>query len=134
MKGQIMRKPRYLLIDDDTCFGKVIQRQARVMGANVFHIPSISKVKNFGQLHSYDAVLVDYDLADMTGFEVAEFLNKHLRGTPIVMVSSTNRPYQDRRAKLSNIAGFVSKWSNSYQFVLNISDVLQRRPGITLSK
>jgi len=106
MKNNTQKSPSYLLIDDDTNFGKIVQKYAKTVGVNVTCVKSIKNLKNLDSIRAFDAVLLDYDLEDMTGFEVAEYLDVHLKNKPVVMVSSTNRPYQDRLANLSNIAGW----------------------------
>ena len=125
--------PRYLLIDDDESFQKIVERAASEMNISVRSVSSIKEIPDLKLLALFDAIFLDYDLDDGTGFEVAELLKKEAEGKPIVMVSSTNRPYQDKLGALPNIIGFVSKWAKPRDFMLNALGVVENRPGIKVA-
>lgn len=125
----------FLLVDDDQAFGLIVEKEARNMQLDFQSVDSLKKLKSIKKnLGKFDAFFVDYDLEDSTGFEVAEFLEKNSQEKPIIMVSSTNRPFQDKLGELSNIAGFVSKWTESRVFVEKSLEVFQTRPGIKIEK
>ena len=90
----------FLLVDDDQAFGLIVEKEARNMQLDFQSVDSLKKLKSIKKnLGKFDAFFVDYDLEDSTGFEVAEFLEKNSQEKPIIMVSSTNRPFQFRQAE-----------------------------------
>lgn len=130
MSQKPQNAPKFLLIDDDKGFRATVCRTAENAGIAFHAVASLSELKNLKTVDSFDAVFVDYDLDDMTGFQVAEFLNATLKGKPVVLVSSTNRPYQDKLSQLPNLVGFVSKWANPHEFLTKAMQVLRDRPKI----
>ncbi len=109
--------PHFLLIDDDQGFAEIIQQAARGAGLRIESVASLEEVGKVAALDAYDAVLVDYDLEKGTGIQVAEFLLATRSRLPVILISSTNRPIQDARAKLPNVVGFVSKWRSPREFI-----------------
>ncbi len=113
----------FLLIDDDIAFAKIIQKTAKRFNIAISHAASLDELRNNRTLKGFDAVLLDYDLEETTGFAVAEILNTTAKDKPIIMVSSTNRPNQDRLNGLPNIIGFVSKWGAGHDFLSKTAEL-----------
>jgi CheY-like chemotaxis protein len=101
---------KVLVIDDDKLFGKLVSTYGIQIGHKIDAVQSINEVQNLQNLASYELLLVDYDLEDMTGIEIAEFLKEKIPHTPVVMISATNRPWQEDMGHLENVIGFASKW------------------------
>ena len=129
------RKQRsFLLIDDDKMFASIISATGKKQGMKIETLnepPTTEEMKGLGE---YEAVLLDYDLDTTTGFAVAEQLRKTFPKLPILLVSSTNRPCQDKLASRSNIAGFVSKWLKPIDFLAEAKKVIASRPGVEIAK
>lgn len=120
-------KAKFLLIDDDQGFAKIVMKAAESENIQVTHISSLREVKKNKGLDGFDGVMLDYDLETTTGFAIAEILYAVAGDKPIVMISSTNRPANDKlSAKLPNIKGFVSKWANPTDFVLRAFETLKK--------
>jgi len=117
IKGE---KPSILLIDDDPIFREIMVAVAKSNGIKLDAFESVTKVSSTRKMNRYDAVLLDYDLADMTGFEIAEYLNQNFPLKPVVMVSSTNRPWQDKLHSLPNLRGFSSKWERPGEILRSV--------------
>ena len=128
----ITKRPSILIIDDDKAFAKIIAAQANAMGIDVAFVPSVTKARAIKCLAHIDLLLVDYDLDDGTGFEAAEHFLKLAKEKPVVMISSTDRPRQDKLGASPNIIGFVSKWHRPNEFMNHLFNVTQNRPGISL--
>ncbi|MCX6123301.1 MAG: response regulator [Proteobacteria bacterium] len=131
MNHILQNAPKYLLIDDDKSFRSIVCRTAENSGILFHGVASLSELKNIKTVDTYEAVFVDYDLGNLTGFQIAELLNVTLKDKPVVLISSTNRPYQDKLSQLPNLVGFVSKWSNPHEFLNQAMQVLRERPGIS---
>ncbi len=100
------------LIDDDLIFGESFRRQRqKLMLKNVEMFNNFEEVRKAKDLEKYSCFVVDYDLEDETGIEVAKFLQEKVPFVPVVIVSATNRPWDERHDDLENVKAFVSKWS-----------------------
>ena len=100
------------LIDDDSIFGESFRRQSqKLVLKNVETFNNFEEVRKAKNLDSYSCFVVDYDLEGETGIEVARVLQLELPDVPVVIVSATNRPWDERHDDLENVKAFVSKWS-----------------------
>jgi CheY-like chemotaxis protein len=106
-----------LLVDDDVIFGKIMKKKALECGINLDSVESMASLESIHSLAKYDLLLLDYDLEDTTGFEIAEFLQKARCMKPVLLVSNTNRPWQDKLKTLPNITGFASDQSGDQQTI-----------------
>lgn len=82
---------KLVLIDDDPLFGNIMVRCARAHGADIDYFSSLMEMGSIGRLSEYDAAIVDYDLGNMTGIEIAEYMQVFFGDTPMVLVSSLDR-------------------------------------------
>jgi CheY-like chemotaxis protein len=83
--------PRLLLVDDDPTFGKIMNRAAEMKGVKITYCKSIDEL---GALQSwdFDAIIMDYDLGAVTGFELTEYLEKFTKeDVPVILVSQTKQ-------------------------------------------
>lgn len=119
---------RVLLIDDDRIFGKIIQTAASELGMKLDTLVDAPSKRKIPAMKQYDLVLLDYDLEGTTGFALAEQMNKLLPNVPVILISSSNRPYQDKLGRLPNIIGFVSKWSKPEEFFTRSVELYKVRP------
>ena len=100
------------LIDDDLIFGESFRRQSqKLILKNVETFNNFEEVRKAKNLDEYSCFVVDYDLEDETGIEVAKFLQEKAAAVPVIIVSATNRPWDERHDDLRNVKAFVSKWS-----------------------
>lgn len=83
--------PRILLIDDDPLFGAILDRMARQGNIPLRHILSPRLLNVTGLRKSYDLLIVDYDLQNMTGIQLVRGLEGMLQSLPTLLVSSYNR-------------------------------------------
>ena len=100
------------LIDDDVIFGESFRRQSqKLLLKNVETFNNFEEVRKAKNLAGYSCFVVDYDLEGETGFEVAKLLQENVPSVPVIIVSATNRPWDERHDDLENVKAFVSKWS-----------------------
>lgn len=67
--------PRILVVDDDPIFGKIINRSANELGANVTFCQSIREFGVLGQnWEEYDVAIIDCDLGAINGCELVEYM------------------------------------------------------------
>lgn len=84
--------PRVLLVDDNEAFGKIMLRAAEKLGVTLIYCKGLADLDQLQQW-SFDVALVDYDLGELTGFELTQHLEKCSEGDiPVILVSQTKRP------------------------------------------
>lgn len=124
-------KPRRLvLIDDDRVYNAVMLRAAVLAGVELDVFTSLADLGSVGLLGDYDAAIVDYQLEQMTGIEVAEYLSAFFKDVPMVLVSQCDNLPGDPKKWPSSIAKFVPKKAG-YQHVLESAAQLGEKPPST---
>ena len=82
---------RILVVDDDQTFGRLIGRAADIKGAKVTYCQSMDEVATIRSF-DFDAIVMDYDLGDITGIELAKQLARFARcDIPSILVSQTRQ-------------------------------------------
>lgn len=121
---------RYLLIDDDVVFCKIMARGAYKMGNQLNYIHDPGQISQIKDMERYDVIMVDYHLGPIKGSKVASFINRFFKDIPIVMVSAksdwwlkTHMPTQGR------IKHFIHK-ERSPQEILEIAATASSEEGI----
>lgn len=110
-------QPQIVLIDDDPTYGAVIGRWAEIEGVkmDVFH--SLDDLGFVGLLSPYDVAIVDYDLGEINGKDVAEYMESLFRNKPMVIISSIDRS-RELTSCPSCVKAFMKK-SAGYERILN---------------
>lgn len=110
-------QPRIVLIDDDPVYGAVIARWAQLEGVelDVFH--SLDDLGFVGLLSQYDVAIVDYDLGEINGKDVADYMTTLFGNKPMIMISGVDRS-QEMMSCPSCVKAFMKK-SAGYEKILN---------------
>lgn len=85
----LVTSPRLLLIDDDEDFGRLMQAIAITQGVKLDYFPSLLALGRIGRIAEYDVAILDYYLGEMSGLEVAEYVERFFGGKPVIIVSGT---------------------------------------------
>ncbi len=117
MNSPESRKRHLVLIDDDQVYNAVMLRAADLAGVRLDVFTSLADLGSVALLGRYDAAIVDYQLEQMTGIEVAEYLAAFFKDLPMVLVSQCENAPTDERAWPASIATFIPKRAG-YQYVL----------------
>jgi CheY-like chemotaxis protein len=93
-QGMVMaprKPPRILVVDDDETFGRLISRAAEIKGAKVTYCQSMDEVATMPSF-DFDAIVMDYDLGDITGVELAKRLERFAKcDMPAILVSQSRQ-------------------------------------------
>lgn len=118
-------QPRIVLIDDDPVYGAVIGRWAQIEGVelDVFH--SLDDLGFVGLLSQYDVAIVDYDLGDINGKDVADYMTTLFGNKPMIMISGVDRS-QEMMSCPSCVKAFMRK-SAGYEKILNTALSIRRK-------
>lgn len=103
-----IRTHRLLLIDDDPVFCRALASLAKVHAVSVVHgtTPEEAKVARY---LPFDAIVLDYDLGNVTGERVAEEIARLAPGksVPVLLISASEKTGLHRWPAC--VKGFVPK-------------------------
>lgn len=102
-------KPRMIVIDDDPIFLSLMVRASIRAGFEVESFASLADVGHLGSLAHFDLAIVDYQLEQMTGIEIAEYLDVFFKNMPMILVSANDKENVDLTNWPRSIKRFVSK-------------------------
>ncbi len=88
---ELVRTPRMVLIDDDPSYTTILKRKADHDGIHLDTFHSLSELGFVALLRNYDVAIIDYELEEMNGVEIAEYMSSLLGGMPMVLISATDR-------------------------------------------
>jgi CheY-like chemotaxis protein len=117
--------PRLVLIDDDPVYGAVIERWARLEGVDLDVFHSLDDLGFVGLLAQYDVAIVDYDLGEMNGKDVADYMTTLFGNKPMIMISGVDRS-QELMDCPSCVKAFMKK-SAGYEKILNMALNIRRK-------
>lgn len=110
---------RYLVVDDDAVFTTILRKAGQKDGVAITAHNTFSKAQMaLRENQNYDAVVVDYDLEDMTGLEAVEKIAELYPDIPLFLISATDRPLFVPTEELPSYCGFISKWQ-AYRTILS---------------
>lgn len=118
-KADETQKPKIVLIDDDPTYATILTRCAEVEGIQMDTYHSLSELGFVSLLSNYDLAIVDYDLGEMNGVEIAEYMSSLLKDMPMVLISATDRT-QEMENCPSSVKAFLKK-SAGYAEILDVA-------------
>lgn len=80
------RPRKFIVIDHDLQFGERLLHVASERGYYVDCYKSMLEIGYLGRFKQYDVAIVNYELGDMTGLEVAEYCEKLLGNLPLILI------------------------------------------------
>ncbi len=78
---------KLLVVDDDRLFATLVQRGLREEGYAVDVAPTGGDGRMLAHVNSYDGIILDVALPDVTGLQIARELRAEGRATPILMLT-----------------------------------------------
>lgn len=90
-------KKNLILIDDDKAFSLILKEFANTMSLNLDCYGSLSELASIGQLAQYDGAIIDYELDDFNGVEIAQYFDSFFKTKkPVVLISGKDRSGQQK--------------------------------------
>jgi CheY-like chemotaxis protein len=93
-------------------------------------IEALNKLHDAFETHqAYDLVFLDWNMPHMTGLETLQSIknDKHLKDTPVVMISVERGESQVAGALKAGAADYIAKPFSSNEIKTKISRILQQR-------
>lgn len=112
------KNPKLVLIDDDPIFLNLMEFAAEKAGFDVEAYSSLGELGHLGSIKKFDLAIVDYQLEQMTGVEIAEYFSAFFADIPLILVSATPEDSFDMTHWPKSITRFVSK-HEGFKEVLN---------------
>jgi two-component system, NtrC family, response regulator HydG len=98
-----------LVIDDDVAFCRIIQRSLSEEQHKVHISHSVADALAAIEQKPFDAYVMDYKLADGSGFDVAERIRSKGSEAPIILISGCDTSSVASRAEKFNVFVFLQK-------------------------
>ena len=107
-----MEKPQFLIIEDDECTGKLLQRKIQQTFDNNCVLTLACDLKSaiqHLQKKSYDLITIDLDLPDSQGLKSIRRIKKYARATPIIVISADESKQLGLKTIREGAQDFISK-------------------------
>lgn len=98
-----------LLVDDDVLFASLIG--VHLQGQNITHelAGSLSKVKTLFDPNKFDAAIIDWNLPDSTGMDIAEFIHSRAANFKLIFLCGNCNEEMAEQAKRHSHFPIVKK-------------------------
>lgn len=125
-----LKGKRALIVDDNSMNRYIAKVYLEEVGCLVAEAKSsaegISKLLGFENEESYDVIIVDYKMTDMTGFDFIEAVKQDLlrKNIPQILVTSVVLNHEAKEARTKGFAGYITKPFRRNEFLDCVSMVL----------
>ncbi len=121
------QKRRLLYVEDETDLGNVVSQYLEMVGFDVVWAKSASEaLQIFRASCDFDLVLIDVQLPDYNGFQLAAEISEQLAGQPFLFLTA-RREKKDRLQGLNIGADdYITKPFDVDELVLRIKNILKR--------
>jgi DNA-binding response OmpR family regulator len=120
-----MRTPHILFADDDPDITELVQVVLQAAGFRVSTSDSAAGVLQLTTTERFDAVLLDYWMAEITGVELCRQIRAFDQSTPILICSGAVTQADQEAAVLAGAQGYVKKPFSSRDLVCVLSSFLK---------
>jgi DNA-binding response OmpR family regulator len=120
-----MSKRAILVVDDSAVILAAVERALTAAGYEVTTASSLDELAPHGLAERFDLILMDVEMTELYGDEVAAILRHH-RGvkTPIYLFSSVEESQLAELARAAAIDGYITKQAGMDALVLRIREIL----------
>ncbi|MDB5428173.1 MAG: chemotaxis protein CheY [Phenylobacterium sp.] len=118
-----------LLVEDNPVAAKSIELKLTAEGHNVFATELGEDAIELADLYDYDVVLLDLELADMTGLEVLRAIRLNKVRTPVIVVTATGDVDTKVKALSAGADDFITKPFHKAEMAARINAVVRRSRG-----
>ena len=118
-----------LLVEDNPVAAKSIELKLTAEGHNVFATDLGEDAIELADLYDYDLVLLDLDLADMSGLEVLRAVRLKKVETPVIILTATGDIDTKVKALTAGADDFITKPFHKAELAARINAVVRRSRG-----
>jgi two-component system, cell cycle response regulator CtrA len=120
---------RILLIEDDSAAARSIELMLKGDGFNIYTTDLGEEGIDLGKLYDYDAIVLDLQLPDMSGFEVLKALRLAKVLTPVLILSGNAVVEAKIKAFGVGADDYMTKPFHKDELVARIQAVVRRSKG-----
>src|ERR1700682_3481849 len=124
---------RVLLIEDDSAVARTIELILRAVDFRVETTESGEEGIDLGKLYNFDAIVLDLQLPDVSGFDVLKALRLAKMRTPVLVLSGTASVEAKVKALSLGADGYMTKPFHKDELVARIRNIVRRSRGHTQS-
>ncbi len=115
-------KKKIMVLEDSLIVSKLL---STLLKTNGYEVMEFSSVADAGRMKErVDLALLDYQLPDGTGLEVAEGLRKRSPNLPMILLTARGGDISEERAKEAGIRAFLEKPVDSDELLALINSYL----------
>jgi two-component system cell cycle response regulator CtrA len=118
-----------LLVEDNPATAKSVELVLAAGGHNVTTTASGEEGVELVELYSYDAVLMDLDLEDMTGLEALRSIRAKKLQTPVIILTGSSEVDTKVQALTAGADDYVTKPFHKAELSARIAAVVRRACG-----
>ncbi|WP_141735096.1 response regulator [Oligoflexus tunisiensis] len=124
---------RIILIDDDRSFGLIMKQCAIQRGVSLDYFESLADLGFVALVGSYDVAILDYDLGNMTGVEIGEYLAALFDRMPMLLISGTMRTPSPDEIRKGLVRPFLHKNSGYDRILTTALELFNSRASTSRS-
>ena len=102
-------KKRVLLIDDQPEILEVLYEIIEILGHEVYAITTGNDLENIFDEHDIDIVISDYQMPDLTGYEIAEIIKDKYPKVKVYISSGYHNILSDEKMSKYGVCGLLDK-------------------------
>ena len=118
-----------LLVEDNASAARSLELALVAGGHNVTVTASGEEGVELAELYGYDAILLDIDLEDMSGFEALRSLRAKKLMAPVIMLTGSGEAESKIQALTAGADDYVTKPFHKGELVARIAAVVRRSRG-----
>ena len=120
---------RVLLVEDDQMMARSIESMLNSQGFNIFTTDLGEEGLDLGKLYEYDAIILDINLPDMSGYDVLKRLRNSKINTPILILSGLAETDDKIRGFGVGADDYLTKQFNKDELIARLNAIVRRSRG-----
>ena len=120
---------RVLLVEDDQMMARSIESMLNSQGFNIFTTDLGEEGLDLGKLYEYDAIILDINLPDMSGYDVLKRLRNSKINTPILILSGLAETDDKIRGFGVGADDYLTKKFNKDELIARLNAIVRRSRG-----
>lgn len=133
--GGVGSQPRVVLVEDDTMFRELVETELSIHGFGVLAFSDAESLLAAGDVaSSADAIVLDWQLPGLSGFEVFRELQRRGIDNPVIFLTAYPLVENEQRAFLAGAADFIDKTRGFDVLVRRLNLVVNATPGARVQR
>jgi two-component system, OmpR family, response regulator ChvI len=128
-------QPRIVLVEDDTLFRELVETELGIQGFGVLAFSDAESLLAAGDVaSSADAIVLDWQLPGLSGFELLAELQRRGIDNPVIFLTAYPLLENEQRAFLAGATDFIDKTRGFGILVRRLNLVVNAAPGVRVQR